>query len=86
VTDGGTQFTSWLVRDLMENYKIKHKVTTPYHPQENGQVEGTNKILEAIITKTVRLHLKDWAMIDSLKLYGPTKQPGELLQDAHLMS
>jgi hypothetical protein len=32
VTDGGNQFTSWLVRDLMENYKIKHKVTTPYHP------------------------------------------------------
>jgi hypothetical protein len=45
----------------MEKYKIKHRVTTPYHPQANGQVEGTNKILEAIITKTVRLHLKDWA-------------------------
>jgi hypothetical protein len=45
----------------MENYKIKHRVTTPYHPQTNEQVEGTNKILEAIITKTVRLHLKDLA-------------------------
>jgi hypothetical protein len=33
VTEGGTQFTSWIVRDLMNNYKIKHKVITPYHPQ-----------------------------------------------------
>jgi transposase InsO family protein len=60
VTDGGTQFTSRLLRDLMEKYRIKHRVTTPYHPQENRQVEGTNKILETIITKNVRLHLKDW--------------------------
>jgi hypothetical protein len=59
VTERGTQFTSRLVKDPMENYKIKHRVTTPYHPHVNGQVEGTNKILEEIITKIVRLHLKD---------------------------
>jgi hypothetical protein len=32
VTDGGTQFTSRLIKDLMDIYKIKHRVTTPYHP------------------------------------------------------
>ena len=32
VINGRTWFTSRLVRDLMDNYKIKHKVTTPYHP------------------------------------------------------
>jgi hypothetical protein len=37
VTDGGTQFTSRLIKDLMDKYKIKHRVTTPYHPQANGQ-------------------------------------------------
>jgi hypothetical protein len=70
---------------MIENYKIKHKVTTPHHPQENGQVEETNKILEAIITKTLMLHLKDWANILPEALW-PTKQPGELLQDADVMS
>jgi hypothetical protein len=45
----------------MDKYKIKHRVTTPYHPQDNEQVEGANKILEAIITKIVKLQLKDWA-------------------------
>ena len=33
----------------------------PYHPQENGQVESTNKVLETIFTKTVQQNHKDWA-------------------------
>jgi hypothetical protein len=44
----------------MENYNIKHLVITSNHPQENGQAEGTNKILDAIITKIVGLHFKYW--------------------------
>eukprot|EP00253_Pinus_taeda_P026709 PITA_26709 len=61
VTDQGSQFTSNLMEKLMEEYKIKHKRSTPYHPQINGQVESTNKVLKSIITKTVYLHIRDWA-------------------------
>eukprot|EP00253_Pinus_taeda_P017838 PITA_17838 len=61
VTDQGTQFTSKLVRDLTEKYKIKHRKSTPYHPQANRQVESTNKVLENIMTKTVQLNRKDWS-------------------------
>eukprot|EP00253_Pinus_taeda_P022690 PITA_22690 len=39
----------------------KHKITTPYHPQANGQVESTNKVIEAILTETVASHRRDWA-------------------------
>ena len=39
----------------MNKYGIKNKITTPYHPQENGQVESTNKVLENILTKTVAI-------------------------------
>ena len=60
VTDQGSQFTSKLMEKLMEEYKIKHRKSTPYHPQANGQVESTNKVLESIITKTVHLHRRDW--------------------------
>jgi hypothetical protein len=56
VTDQGTQFTSKLMRELTEKYGIKHCKTSPYHPQANGQVEYTNKVLEAILTKIVQLH------------------------------
>jgi hypothetical protein len=61
VTDQGAQFTSKMVKDLASKYQIKHRKSTPYHPQANGQVESTNKTLEAIMTKTVQTHRKDWS-------------------------
>eukprot|EP00253_Pinus_taeda_P034401 PITA_34401 len=61
VTDQGSRFTSNMVEKLMEEYKIKHRKSTPYHPQANGQVEYTNKVIESIITKIVHLHRRDWA-------------------------
>jgi hypothetical protein len=60
-TDQGTQFTSKPMRELTEKYGIKHCKSSPYHPQDNGQVEYTNKVLEAILTKTIQLHHWDWA-------------------------
>jgi transposase InsO family protein len=56
VTDQGTQFTSKMMKELTEKYGNKHCKSSPYHPQANGQVESTNKVLEAILTKTVQLH------------------------------
>lgn len=31
----------------------------PYHPQENGQVETTKKLIEGILTKTVASHRRN---------------------------
>jgi transposase InsO family protein len=53
VTNQGTQFTSNLVKALTKQYRIKHKKYSPYHPQANGQVESSNKVIEAILTKTI---------------------------------
>jgi hypothetical protein len=49
------------MKELTDKYGIKHCKSSPYHPQANGQVESTNKVLEAILTKTIHLHHKDWA-------------------------
>ena len=48
----------------MDEYKVKNINYTSYHPQENGQVESTNKVIKAVLTKTIHLHRKDW--VDSL--------------------
>ena len=45
---------------LLQKYHVQHRVTSPYHPQANGQVESTNKVIEAILTKTVKSHHIDW--------------------------
>lgn len=61
ITDQGTQFVSKLMQGIVQKYQITHRKSTPYHPQANGQVESTNKVLETILTKTVQLHKKDWS-------------------------
>ncbi len=53
VTDNGTQFTSKMMKELTEKYGIKHCKSSLYHQQANGQVESTNKVVEAILTKTI---------------------------------
>ncbi|XP_057841793.1 uncharacterized protein LOC131051344 [Cryptomeria japonica] len=61
VTDQGAQFTSSLIATMIEEYTIRHKKSTSYHPQANGQAEVTNREIEVIFTKTIELHRKDWA-------------------------
>ena len=46
---------------LLQKYHIQHRIASPYHPQANGQVESTNKVIEAILTKMVKSHHRDWA-------------------------
>jgi transposase InsO family protein len=50
-----------LMQEITQRYQITHMKSTPYHPQANGQVESTNKVLETILTKTMQLHKKDWS-------------------------
>ena len=60
VIDGGPQFVSHQFEALLQKYHIQHRIASTYHPQANGQVESTNKFVEAILTKTVRSHRRDW--------------------------
>ena len=46
---------------LLRKYHIQLQIASPYHPQANGQVESTNKVIESILTKTVKIHHRDWA-------------------------
>lgn len=60
VTDQGAQFTSNFITELMKQYNIRHQKSSPYHPKTNGQAEVTNREIEAILTKIVHLHRRDW--------------------------
>lgn len=52
-----------MIQRITNKHNIKHRITLPYHPQANGQVESSNKVIEGILTKIVRSHHKDWAII-----------------------
>ena len=53
LTDRGTHFNNQLINGLMERFKIKHLLSTPYHPQTNGLVERFNRILCESLAKLV---------------------------------
>jgi hypothetical protein len=44
ISDGGAHFNNEQLEKLLSKYGVKnHRVTTPYHPQANGQVELSNR-------------------------------------------
>eukprot|EP00253_Pinus_taeda_P033678 PITA_33678 len=74
VTDQGSQFTSNLIEYLFAHHKIKHRTSTPYHPQANGQVEVTSRALEGILTKVLSSSRKDWedCLVEATWAYNTT--------------
>src|SRR5881398_1295404 len=45
LSDRGTHFRNEIVDGLCEKFEIKHKLSSPYHPQTNGLVERFNRTL-----------------------------------------
>ena len=58
----------------MKKYGVHHRITTPYHPQANGQVEVSNREVKSILKKIIRPDGKDWAhkLPDALWAYQTT--------------
>ena len=46
-------------KSLLKKYGVHHRVTTPYHPQENGQVEVSNREVKNILKKIIRTDGRD---------------------------
>ncbi len=61
VSDRGTTFTSRFWQGLMKNIGVKHKLSTAYHPQTDGQTERTNQTLEQYLRCFINLKQDDWA-------------------------
>ena len=51
LSDRGTHFVNKIVDNLCENFKIKHQLSSPYHPQTNGLVERFNRTLTETLAK-----------------------------------
>src|SRR6266498_1614494 len=45
ISDRGTHFNNQVIEKLLEQFKIRHNLSTSYHPKTNGLVERFNKTL-----------------------------------------
>jgi transposase InsO family protein len=59
-SDRGTEFVNELVRTLCQQYKIRHIITTAYHPQGNGLTERVNQTVKNTLAKSVQSQGGDW--------------------------
>jgi hypothetical protein len=59
VTDHGSHFQNEMMKELASKLGFKHGHSSPYYPQENGQVEAVNKSLKTILQKTVSQRKSD---------------------------
>ncbi|CAN6566282.1 unnamed protein product [Malus baccata var. baccata] len=62
ISDGGSHFCNRTIEALLKKYHVTHKVSTPYHPQTNGQAEVSNREIKQILEKNVRPNRKDWSL------------------------
>ncbi|KAM1729043.1 hypothetical protein ACFX12_019483 [Malus domestica] len=62
ISDGGSHFCNWTIEALLKKYNVTHKVSTPYHPQTNGQAEVSNREIKQILQKTVGPTRNDWSL------------------------
>ncbi|XP_047949328.1 uncharacterized protein LOC125195186 [Salvia hispanica] len=49
------------IEALMRKYGVHHRLSTPYHPQSNGQAEISNREIKSILKKTVNTSRKYWS-------------------------
>lgn len=61
ISDGGSHFISRIFNNLLNKYGVKHRETTPYHPQTSSQLEVSNREIKQILEKTVSISRKDWS-------------------------
>jgi transposase InsO family protein len=48
-SDGGSHFTHSQFCQPLAKYGVNHKISTPYHPQTNGQAKVSNQEVKNIL-------------------------------------
>ena len=62
ISNNGTPFVNSDVRKMLKFYQAKHRRSSPYYPQGNGQAKATNKAFIKIISKMSQEYTEGWAM------------------------
>ncbi|KAK5803374.1 hypothetical protein PVK06_031019 [Gossypium arboreum] len=59
ISDNATNLNNKMMKEVCEQFQIKHHNSSPYRPKMNGAVEAANKNIKKIIGKMTETY-KDW--------------------------
>ncbi|NQZ62984.1 reverse transcriptase domain-containing protein [Crocosphaera sp.] len=77
LSDGGSQFTSEQMEEILRTLGIEHAVSTPYHPQSNGLCERANATIKAMIKKLSFDNPTAWDRLLQCALFAYREVPQE---------
>jgi hypothetical protein len=60
ITDHGSHFCNFMMSELTKKLGLHHEKSTPYYPQENGQVQAINKVLITMLRQMIGIHKTSW--------------------------
>lgn len=60
LTDNGPDFTSNLIKEVNKLFKIRHILTSPYHPQSNGALERSHHTLKDYLKHYLNPRQTNW--------------------------
>ena len=60
ITDNGKEFRNQIMEELCQNNGIKHRYTSPYHPQTNAQCERQNRTILSYLKTFVDESTLNW--------------------------
>lgn len=60
LSDQGSDFTSNTIKELNKLFKIKHILSSPYHPQTNGALERSHLTLKEYLRHYISKNHTDW--------------------------
>src|ERR1041384_3460121 len=60
LSDRGTNFMSDIVKELCNNFQIKHHKSSAYRPQTNGMIERFNRTIGEALAKITSYKYKEW--------------------------
>jgi transposase InsO family protein len=75
ISDRDKLFTSKFWKSLMDQLGTKHKLSTAYHPQTDGQTERINQVLEQYLRCYVNYRQNNWVVLLPLAQFAYNSSP-----------
>ena len=77
LSDNGPAFTSNVMQQVMCTLGIKHRFSTPYHPQTNGLCERVNATIKSNLRKAAFGSIENWDRLLPITLFNIRSSPQE---------